>query len=245
MAHRRMFSKAIVGSARFMKMPVDSQTLYFHLGMATDDDGVVEAWSVLKTTGSAEDNLRVLATKGFIKILNEDLVSYIMDWSEHNELRADRIVPSQYRELLIQMVPEVILKEPKRRADLKPLLESGRPMDVQRTEEDRIGEDRINNTTVANAPAILEVRVSEEERAPKRDTQAEKEYEELCVWLEGKTGVRIVNRKKQYKNLANAKNADISRDRLKERALELMCEAYFKEHGIDWGNVVSSFDRKA
>ncbi len=160
-----MFSKAIVGSARFLKMPTDSQTLYFHLGMATDDDGIVEAWSVLKTTGSAEDNLRVLATKGFIKILNEDLVSYLMDWNEHNELRADRITPSQYRELLIQMVPDAVVKEPKRRADLKPLLESGRPLDVQRTEEDRIGEDRILNTSVANAPPIE--RVSEDER-PKR-----------------------------------------------------------------------------
>ncbi len=145
-----MFSKAVVGSAKFLKMPIDSQNLYFHLGMSADDDGVVEAWSILKTTGSSEDNLRVLAAKGFITVLNEDLVSYILDWNEHNELRADRLIPSQYRELLVQMVPDVQLKEPKRRADLRPLL-PGRPMDNQRTEEDRLGKDRLISA-VATAP---------------------------------------------------------------------------------------------
>lgn len=148
-----MFSKAVVGSARFMKMPVDSQNLYFHLGMAADDDGVVEAWSVLKTTGSAEDNLKVLASKGFIRVLNEDLVSYILDWNEHNMMRADRITPSAYRELLIQVVPDVDLAEPKQRAD-RPL-RLGRPGDNHGTAEGRVGEDRIGNiSAVATAPRV-------------------------------------------------------------------------------------------
>ena len=46
MAERRMFSKKIVQSARFLKMPMTSQCLYFHLGMQADDDGVVEAEAV-------------------------------------------------------------------------------------------------------------------------------------------------------------------------------------------------------
>ena len=33
MAERRMFAKSVVESARFLKMPVSSQNLYFHLGM--------------------------------------------------------------------------------------------------------------------------------------------------------------------------------------------------------------------
>ena len=44
MANRRMFSKTIVESARFIKMPVSSQALYFHLGVLADDEGVVEAY---------------------------------------------------------------------------------------------------------------------------------------------------------------------------------------------------------
>ena len=37
MAERRMFAKSVVESARFLKMPVSSQNLYFHLGMNADD----------------------------------------------------------------------------------------------------------------------------------------------------------------------------------------------------------------
>ena len=80
MAERRMFSKSVVSSARFLRMPQTSRLLYYDLGMAADDDGVVEAFTVIRTTGAAEDDLRVLVAKGFITVLNEDLVSYITDW---------------------------------------------------------------------------------------------------------------------------------------------------------------------
>ena len=112
-----MFSDKITNSARFLKMPLDSQLLYFHLGMAADDDGIVEAYPVLKTTGSNEDNLKVLVAKGLVKILNEDLVLFITDWQEHNLIRADRKVDSIYKNLLLQMVPDVDLIEAKPRAD--------------------------------------------------------------------------------------------------------------------------------
>lgn len=103
MAERRMFSKAVVSSARFLRMPQTSRLLYYDLGMAADDDGVVEAFTVLRTTGAAEDDLRVLAAKGFITVLNEDLVSYITDWRINNQLRKDRYHQSVYAELLVKL----------------------------------------------------------------------------------------------------------------------------------------------
>ena len=42
MAERRMFAKSIIGSARFLRMPVSARLLYYDLGMQADDDGVVE-----------------------------------------------------------------------------------------------------------------------------------------------------------------------------------------------------------
>ena len=172
MALRRMFSKAVVSSARFMKMPVDSQNLYFHLGMAADDDGVVEAWSVLKTTGSAEDNLKVLASKGFIKVLNEDMVSYILDWNEHNLMRSDRLTPSTYRELLVQVIPDVQLAEVKQRAD-RPL-RLGRPGDNHGTAEGRVGEDRLIGEL---EDELRVVKTYEEEERPKRKLKVTKEMQ--------------------------------------------------------------------
>lgn len=139
-----MFSKLITSSARFLKMPVDSQSLYFHLGMNADDDGVVEAYPVMKTTGASEDNLRILTAKGLVKILNEDLVSYITDWNEHNLIRADRKVNSIYKDLLLKIVPEAEILEPKPRADtgvIPKQITTGRPVDG--ISKDRLGKDRI------------------------------------------------------------------------------------------------------
>lgn len=128
MAQKRMFSLKIIDSAKFLKMPLSSQLLYFHLGMRADDDGVVEGYNVLRMTGINEDDLRVLSAKGFIKVLNEDLVAYISDWREHNSLRPDRKINSLYQDLLLQVVPDAELLEKKKRKDSK---KSGQSMDGQ------------------------------------------------------------------------------------------------------------------
>ena len=153
MAERRMFSKRVINSARFLKMPLTTQALYFHLGLQADDDGIVEAWNILRAVGCTEDDLRVLAAKDFVEILNEDLVTYILDWNENNKIRPDRKIDSIYKDLLIRIKPDVQLIEKRERADKKPkIVEAGQPMDNQRTDngqpmdgigEDRLGKDRL------------------------------------------------------------------------------------------------------
>lgn len=103
MAERRMFAKSTISSARFLRMPSTSRLLYYDLGMQADDEGIVEAFTVMRTTGATEDDLRVLVSKGFVVILNEDLVAYIVDWNRNNLLKKDRFHPSIYRELLIRV----------------------------------------------------------------------------------------------------------------------------------------------
>ena len=90
MAERRMFAKSVIGSARFLRMPSSSRLLYYDLGMQADDDGVVEAFSVMRTTGATEDDLRVLCSRGFVTVLNDDLVAYITDWTRNNQIKKDR-----------------------------------------------------------------------------------------------------------------------------------------------------------
>lgn len=151
MAQRRMFSLKITNSARFLRMPIDSQLLYFHLGLHADDDGVVEAYTVLKMLNSNEDNLNILVAKGFIKVLNEDLVSFITDWGEHNLIRADRKVDSIYKNLLLKVVSDVEIVVPKPRADTGKV--TGRPMDNQWTPQDRIGKDSISKEIPSELPS--------------------------------------------------------------------------------------------
>lgn len=153
-----MFSQRIVESARFLKMPPSTQALYFHLGIHADDDGVVEGYNVMRQTGSTEDDLKILAAKGLITVLNADLVTYINDWKENNRIRSDRKVDSIYRDLLVKMLPDIEIQQAKARADtgkktgVKAIENNGRPVDNQWTSngphrlgKDRLGKDSINN----------------------------------------------------------------------------------------------------
>ena len=97
-----MFAKAIIGSARFLRMPATSRLLYYDLGMEADDDGCVEAFAVMRKTGANDDDLRVLVSKGFVSVLNEDLVSLILDWKTNNYIQKDRYHPSIYVKLIDQ-----------------------------------------------------------------------------------------------------------------------------------------------
>ena len=103
MAEKRMFAKSIIGAGKFLKMPPSSRLLYYDLGMYADDDGVVEAFTVMRQTGANEDDLRVLASKGFVKILNDELVTCILDWKTNNTIRLDRYHESVYKELLVRL----------------------------------------------------------------------------------------------------------------------------------------------
>lgn len=120
MANRRMFSKRVISSARFMKLTKDAQVLYFHLCLNADDDGAVEGFPVRRSIGIEEDAYANLEGRGFITVLDrENEVLYINDWNEHNKIRADRIQTSVYRELIQRIVGDVALIEPKQRSDIK------------------------------------------------------------------------------------------------------------------------------
>lgn len=106
MAERRMFSKSIVNSARFLRMSETARLLYFDLGVRADDDGIVEAFSVMRTTGAVEAALDELSEKGFVTILNEDFVTHIIDWKRNNYIQKDRYHPSMYAHLLTENRPE-------------------------------------------------------------------------------------------------------------------------------------------
>ena len=100
MAQRRMFSRKITDSARFLRLSAGARLLWYDLGMAADDDGIAEGYTVMRMNGCAEDDLKELETKGFVKILNDDLVTQILDWKVNNLLKNDRYVPSIYAELV-------------------------------------------------------------------------------------------------------------------------------------------------
>ena len=90
MAQKRMFDKTITNSDEFLELPDSSQVLYFHLNMNADDDGFVNNWkSIMRMTGTKEDDLKILITKSFV-IPFESGIIVIKHWRINNYLRNDR-----------------------------------------------------------------------------------------------------------------------------------------------------------
>lgn len=174
MAERRMFSKTVVGSARFLRMPSTSRLLYYDLGMQADDDGVVEAFSVMRTTGATNDDLRVLASKGFVAVLNEDLVSYITDWGRNNYIQKDRYHQSVYKELLVKM-------QASGDSDVSCIQDVSK-MDTQV----RLGKDRRDRAPRFSPPSVEEVQVYCHERGSPIDPQAFVDFYTANGWKQGK-----------------------------------------------------------
>ena len=141
-----MFAKAIVNSARFLTMPPSSRLLYYDLGMSADDDGIVEAFTVLRMTGAAEDDLKLLITKGFITLLNDELVCHIADWNLNNQIRKDRYKPSIYQDLLSASV------------NGNQRLTDGQPNGNQRSTQYSIGEDSIGEVSSVEASSTEDSR---------------------------------------------------------------------------------------
>lgn len=102
-----MISKTVTQTHRFLRLPLEAQALYFHLIQNCDDDGVVEAFPILRMIGANEDNLGLLVIKQFVKPLNDEMVYFVVDFHEQNTVRKDRYVPSIYKELLEENTDEI------------------------------------------------------------------------------------------------------------------------------------------
>ena len=95
-----MFSKAILQSTKYLKMPHSAQLLYIQLCIDADDEGLVEAFKIMSMIRCSDDDLKILLDKQFIYILNADLLVFIVDWENHNTIRSDRKCLSIYHEEL-------------------------------------------------------------------------------------------------------------------------------------------------
>ena len=98
MAQRRMFSKAVCDTDRFLEMPTSAQALYFHLGLRADDEGFVASPNrIMALCGCAPDDLKLLAAKNFI-IPFVSGICVITDWKQHNSIQKDRFHKTIYTE---------------------------------------------------------------------------------------------------------------------------------------------------
>lgn len=111
MANRRMLSKTVVQTQRFLRLPLEAQALYCHLVVNADDDGIVEAFPIMRMINANEDSLNLLTLKQYLLLLNNEMVYFIKDFFEQNTIKADRYTPSSHRQLLIDYLKDNQLLE--------------------------------------------------------------------------------------------------------------------------------------
>lgn len=111
MANRRMLSKTVVQTQRFLCLPLEAQALYCHLVVNADDDGIVEAFPIMRMINANEDSLNLLTLKQYLLLLNNEMVYFIKDFFEQNTIKADRYTPSSHRQLLIDYLKDNQLLE--------------------------------------------------------------------------------------------------------------------------------------
>lgn len=164
MAQRRMFSKKITDTDKFLEMPLSSQALYFHLNMGADDDGFIDRpKTIQKTIGASDDDMKLLIAKQFI-IPFESGIVVIKDWRIHNYIRKDTYQPTIYQEEK-RLVENTMTELPEKTSTSRP-----RKVDAGK---DRIGKDRIGKDNLYN--------VNEEEKIP---------FQTIIDYLNLKTGTK-------------------------------------------------------
>ena len=156
-----MISKTVTQTQRFLRLPLEAQALYFHLIQNCDDDGVVEAYPIIRMIGASEDNLGLLVVKRFVKPLNEEMVYFVVDFHEQNTVRKDRYTPSIYKDLLEQNAENLITDS-----------------------DDTTGKPLVNQTETNGKPNISQYNLSQynlsqynlsQSRSIKKDEDEEKE----------------------------------------------------------------------
>lgn len=154
MAQRRMFSKRITDTDKFLDMSLSTQALYFHLNMAADDDGFIDRpKTIQRTIGASDDDFKILVAKQFIVPFDSGVV-VIKDWYIHNFIRKDTYQPTLYQEekrMIEEYMPKQNYNKKNRNkyvdgtlTERQQLVDSGK----DRIGKDRIGKDRLGKDSV-------------------------------------------------------------------------------------------------
>lgn len=91
-----MFSDEVTNTDAFLDMPSGSQLLYFHLGMAADDDGFISSPKmIMRAMNASDDELKVLLGKKFLLDMGSG-VCVVKHWRINNQIRKDRYTETKY-----------------------------------------------------------------------------------------------------------------------------------------------------
>jgi uncharacterized phage protein (TIGR02220 family) len=183
MAQRRMFSRKITETDRFLEMPLSSQALYFHLNMGADDEGFIDkAKTIQRTIGASDDDMKLLIAKGFLIPFDSGVV-VIRHWRIHNYIRSDRFQSTLHQDEKTQLE-----YDHSKTAMLKPL-ENVIPNGYQMDTQDMVGKVSLDEGSLTTYP-------KEPDNIP---------YKEIIDYLNSKTGKKYRDNVQKNKSLIKAR----------------------------------------
>mgnify|MGYP002741005166 FL=1 len=183
MAQRRMFSRKITETDRFLEMPLSSQALYFHLNMGADDEGFIDkAKTIQRTIGASDDDMKLLIAKGFLIPFDSGVV-VIRHWRIHNYIRSDRFQSTLHQDEKTQLE-----YDQSKTAVLKPL-ENVIPNGYQMDTQDRVSKVSLDKDSLTTYP-------KEPDNIP---------YKEIIDYLNSKTGKNYRDNVQKNRSLIKAR----------------------------------------
>ena len=183
MAQRRMFSRKITETDRFLEMPLSSQALYFHLNMGADDEGFIDkAKTIQRTIGASDDDMKLLIAKGFLIPFDSGVV-VIRHWRIHNYIRSDRFQSTLHQDEKTQLE-----YDHSKTAMLKPL-ENVIPNGYQMDTQDMVGKVSLDEGSLTTYP-------KEPDNIP---------YKEIIDYLNSKTGKNYRDNVQKNRSLIKAR----------------------------------------
>ena len=98
MADRRMFSRKIIESDRFLDLPPVARLFYYDLCIRCDDDGFCpQPGGVRRTSGASPEDYQLLLDAKLV--LDFDGIAVVRDWRVHNTLKSDRLRAPGYSDI--------------------------------------------------------------------------------------------------------------------------------------------------
>lgn len=231
MANRRMFSKKITDTDKFLDMPASAQNLYFHLNMHADDDGFLgNAKTIKRMVGASDDDLKLLVTKQFL-IPFDDGVVVIKDWRIHNYIRSDRYRSTIYTDhknslqINENQQYELVSEQPKE-VGMTDGIPSGNQNGYQMDTQVRLGKDRLGKVRLGKGRLDSTRQDKTQESQPEADPISLEVVKEVIDYLNQKAGTKYRSTTAATKRLVGA--------RIKEGFTVDDCKKVIDNKVADW-----------
>lgn len=153
-----MFAKSVVESDGFMDLEMSARLLYFHLGLAADDEGFVAGAKIVRRmVGAGQEDMDALTEAGYLLRFPSGVV-VIRHWRAHNNIRRERRRETAFVEERAQLVltPQGVYRFRTPEDDSLSREAHDNLSQEVRSGEDRSGEDSVGEDSAG------EVRTGEE-----------------------------------------------------------------------------------